>query len=263
MPPSHVSPPPRDPPRLDTLPGSDGAGWALLNIAQAIYTAAWSALWITLALAALVPGGRRAVALAMARRCWGPGLLWAARARLLVSGTEHVDPRGTYVFVANHASMIDVPALFAALPVNVRFILKSELRWVPFIGWYAWATGMVFLPRGNRTRSLLVAIERAARALRGGASVVAFPEGTRTRDGKVQAFKKGAFMSALRAGVPVVPVLLTGTRDVLPRGTFRVRPGTIHVRIGSPIATAGVTPDECDGLVERVRQRLIEMFPAA
>lgn len=236
-----------------------GFSWALLNAVQAVYTSAWSVLWISLALLMLVVTFGRRVPLAMARKCWAPGLLWGAGAKLEAHGAERIDARQSYVFVANHSSIMDIPVLFAALPVNVRFVLKRNLAWVPFIGWYAWAMGMIFVDRHDRPKAIAV-LGRAAGTIRPGASVVAFPEGTRSPGGKVLPFKKGAIMLALGAGVPIVPVALSGTRAVLPPGGFRVRPGTIKVAVGEPIFTAVSGPDQSDVVSETVRLSLKELL---
>jgi 1-acyl-sn-glycerol-3-phosphate acyltransferase len=205
-----------------------------------VYTIAWTAGCITLALfVLLVTGGRRRVPLRMAARLWAPGLMFGAGAKLQVEGLQHVDFSQPYVFVANHQSIIDICALFRALPVPVRFVIKQELAKVPFIGWYARAMGMVFIERGH-AREAATRLHGVVSIVRGGASLCAFPEGTRSRDGTVGPFKGGAFQVALQAGVPVVPIAISGSGAVLPASGFKVRPGTIHVRIGTPIPTAGL-----------------------
>jgi len=208
--------------------------WLPLNVVQAVFTMVWTALWITVALLTSLVGGPRP-ALALARCVWAPGLLAGAGARLVVRGGEHVDLRRAQLFVANHQSWIDIPALFRALPLPLHFLAKRELAAVPFLGWYIRAMGMVFVERHDPRRASAT-VDRAAGLLENGRSVLSFPEGTRSRDGTVGRFKSGGFGAALAAGAPVVPVALVGPRAVLPAGGFRVRPGTIEVRIGEPIA---------------------------
>ncbi len=214
--------------------------WAAANAVQFAFTLAWTAGWIALALAVwALSGGRRRVPLRMASRCWAPGLLWGAGARCEVEGAERVDWSRPYVLVANHESVIDICALFRAVPAPLHFLLKQEMRRVPFVGWYARAMGMVFIPRENR-RAAADSLRRSAALVRDGAILCIFPEGTRSRDGVVAPFRPGAFQTALAAGAEVLPVALAGTGAVLPPdGLFRVRPGTIRVRIGTPIPTAG------------------------
>lgn len=214
------------------------SAWTAFNALQFGFTLLWTAAWISAALLVYALLRDRHWPLRMASRCWAPGLLRGAGARLRVEGLEHVDWSRTHMLVANHQSTIDICALFRAVPVPLRFLLKQEMARVPFVGWYAKAMGMVFIDRGNR-RAATALLRQTAQTLRGGASVCIFPEGTRSRTGIVAPFKGGAFQAAIDAGVDVVPVALQGTGAVLyPEGFFRVRPGTIVVRFGAPLATA-------------------------
>lgn len=189
-------------------------GWRACNILQLVYTIAWTAGCITLALLVLlVTGGNRRIPLRMASRSWAPGLLFSAGATLRVEGLERVDFPRPHVFVANHQSIIDICALIRALPVPVRFVIKQELAKVPFIGWYARAMGMVFIERGH-AREAAERLHAVVSLVRAGESLCAFPEGTRSRDGSVRPFKGGAFQVALQAGVPVVPIAIDGSGAV-------------------------------------------------
>ncbi len=232
--------------------------WFLWNTVQAVFTASWSAFWISSALItrALMLGSTR-IALGMARWGWGPGLLWGAGAKLEVTGTEHIDPTKPYVVVANHTSMIDIAVVYAAIPINMRFVLKRELAKVPFIGWYAWGMGMIFVDRGNTERAVQ-SLKKAAERVRKGANVVAFPEGTRSLDGRIKPFKKGVFVLAQEAGIDIVPVAIEGAERVLPRDGFRVRPGVIKVSIAPPVPATG---DKLE-LIRTVRDRIIDMHLA-
>src|SRR5689334_12185216 len=121
--------------------------WFLFNVVQAVFTGTWTALWITLAGIASIFDGE--LPLVMARRIWGPGLIWAAGGRVVIEGGDSLDPNASYVFLMNHQSMIDIPVAFAVLPKNLRFVAKSVLKYVPFLGFYMWRTGMVFVDRNN------------------------------------------------------------------------------------------------------------------
>jgi 1-acyl-sn-glycerol-3-phosphate acyltransferase len=213
--------------------------WLPWNFVQGFYTVLWTALWIAVALVVAGVAGTRP-ALALARRAWAPGLLVGAGARLVVTGLERLDLSRAHLFVANHQSFIDIPALFRVLPLPIHFLAKRELAAVPFLGWYIGAMGMVFVDRRD-ARQGRDTVSRAAALLAAGKSVVAFPEGTRSRDGRLHAFRPGTFGAAIEAGVDVVPVALVGSGEVLPAGGFRVRPGTIEVRIGAPIPTSGAS----------------------
>ena len=151
--------------------------WALFNTLQLLFTLLWTAGWIGLALLVRVLSGGRHWPLRMASRCWAPGLLHGAGARRQVHGPERIDWSQPHVCVANHQSMIDICALFRALPVPVRFVLKQELAKVPFVGWYARAMGMVFIERGS-ARSSARLLQAAVDLRREGGSVCAFRDGT-------------------------------------------------------------------------------------
>ena len=195
----------------------------------------------------------------MASWYWSPLLLRGAGAKLVVEGAEGVDWSRPLVLASNHASMMDIVALFRAVPTPLRFMLKRELARVPFIGWYAAAMGMVFIDRGN-TRDAKRKLGDAVDKLRNGATLIAFPEGTRSKDGTVGAFKGGAFQVAIEAGVPVVPVAITGAGDVLPPSGFRVRPGTIRVRFGAPIATTALQAQDRNALASGAREAVVGMM---
>jgi 1-acyl-sn-glycerol-3-phosphate acyltransferase len=236
------------------------AAWAVFNALQLVFTVGWTAGCIcTALLVRALGGGRVHLPLRMASRVWAPGLLHGALARWRVEGLENVDWSRPHVFVANHQSIIDVCALFRALPVPLRFVLKQELAAVPFIGWYARAMGMVFIERG-KAHSAARSLQNAAQLLERGANLCAFPEGTRSRGGELRPFKGGAFQAAIAAQVPVVPIAIEGSGTVLPPSGFRVRPGTIRVRIGSPIPTLGMQAHDRQQLARRAHDAVAELM---
>lgn len=232
-------------------------GYLLLNALQAVFLAAWSVLWISVALVASL--ARPEWALVLARRCWGPGLIWASGARVQHEGpVPPLDPTRAYVFVMNHQSMFDIPVAFSFIPLNLRFFAKRSLARVPFLGWYMKRTEMVFVDRFDRQRAH-ESVERAIELVRRGRSLLTYPEGTRSTDGRLRPFKRGPFLIALRAGAPLVPVALHGSSELLPRGGFRLRPGRVALRIGDPIPTAGFAEADLDALVERAHQAVFEL----
>lgn len=235
------------------------AGWFLINAIQAIYVGLWSIFWISLA--GIVSLFSRSAPLAMARHFWGPGLIRGAGVDLRIEGAELLDPKVSYVFVMNHQSMIDIPIAFAALPNNLVFVLKRVLAWVPFLGFYCWRMGMIFVDRKNASQAY-ASLSRGVARLRPGTSLLAYPEGTRATDGKVRPFKKGPFFAAQMARLPVVPVAIEGSWRVLPRSTFAVRPGVVRMRIGRPIPTADLGAEDVLSLMRRARAELIAMHRA-
>lgn len=213
--------------------------WACFNTLQFTFTLLWTAACISAAMAVYGLTGRRDLPLRMAARLWAPGLLGGAGGRLVVEGADQVDWSRPHMLVSNHQSIIDICALFRAVPVPLLFLLSRETMQWPFVGWYARGMDMPFIDRAN-PRAAPAALAAAAQRVRDGAQLCLFPEGTRSRDGAVGPFRPAAFQSAIDAGVDVLPVALEGTGEVLPiNGFFAVRPGTIRVRFGRPIATAG------------------------
>jgi len=182
----------------------------------------------------------------------GVGLaLGLAGIRYRVSGRERI-PDGAVVFCSNHESNVDPPVLFQALHPQLHILYKAELRKVPIMRTVFDVGGYVAVERGDRERSM-ASIGRAAASLRAGNSFLIFPEGTRSRTGDLLPFKKGGFIMAIQAQAPIVPVAVQGGRDAMHKGSAWVRPVHVSVRIGRPIATAGLTLADRDELVARVR----------
>ena len=241
-------------------PASRRALWALWNLLQLAYTLLWTAGCISAALLVRLLRGSADAPLRMASGLWAPGLLRGAGARLHVHGAEAIDWSRPCVIVANHQSMIDICALFRAVPVPLRFVIKSELGRVPFLGAYTRAMGMVFVQRARRGAGEAM-LRDSVPLLQAGACLCVFPEGTRSLDGRVAPFRSGAFRAAIAAGVPVVPVAIHGAGAVLPpRGLFRVRPGAIELRFGAPLRVADADPK---ALAEAARSAIATMLEAA
>lgn len=236
--------------------------WTVWNLLQLLFTLAWTGGLIALALLVQALRGDPRRPLRMASRLWAPGLLGGAGVRFEVEGVERVDWTRPAMLVANHESMIDICAMFRAVPVPLRFLLKKEMTRVPMVGRYARRTGMLFVDRGDRRAGIRM-IHDATAMLRDGRTLCIFPEGTRSRDGRVGEFKGGAFQAAIAAGVPVVPVAIHGAGAVLPvAGLFRVRPGRIVVRFGAPLATAGADRNSLAATAQRDVERMLEEIGA-
>jgi 1-acyl-sn-glycerol-3-phosphate acyltransferase len=180
----------------------------------------------------------------------------AAGARVHVSGLENLTPGRTYLFIANHQSTLDPPLLFAYLGWNVGALAKKELSRVPILGQGMSLGHVIPIDRANRERAIASA-NLGARALRAGHSLMAFPEGTRTVDGRVREFKKGVFLMALDAGVEIVPVVVNDTRLVMRKGVRASIPGDVWVEVLSPVATAAYTRENVEELITRVRELIV------
>lgn len=237
--------------------------WSLWNALQLVFMLLWTGVGIVIVLAIGALARSPRIPLRAASRVWAPGLLFGAGARFSVEGADAVDWSRPYMIVANHQSVIDICALFRAVPVPLRFVLKQEMTRVPLVGRYARITGMLFIDRDSR-RAGPKMLRDAAALLRTGATLCIFPEGTRSRDGRVGAFKVGAFQAADDAGVDVLPVAISGAGAVLPtEGLFRVRPGRITVRIGAPLSTAGKDRQALAGEAHAAVVAMLERAPSA
>jgi 1-acyl-sn-glycerol-3-phosphate acyltransferase len=173
--------------------------------------------------------------------------------RLRITGLENLDPKRQYVFIANHQSNIDIPVLVQALPeFQLRWLAKKELLRVPFLGWAMWATKHVTVDRSDPQDALL-SLARAKERLGAGISLVIYPEGTRSRDGRLQRFKKGGFLLAVQTNTPIVPITVNGSATLLPAGSWRLRPGAIAITIDKPVSVEGFRPGNLRLLVNQVR----------
>jgi len=190
----------------------------------------------------------------LARRVWAPSALWLAGVRVEVAAPEGL-PVGPAIYVSNHESALDIWVLFRVIPRNLRFIAKKELFRIPVFGWYLALARFVPVDRRNHAKAV-VALRKAGEIVRGGTSLIVFPEGTRSPDARVQPFKKGPFVVAMEAGVPVVPVAIAGAAELNPKGRLSVRPGTIRVGLGAPVSPRDF-PDKAS-LLREVRRRIIE-----
>jgi len=192
---------------------------------------------------------------------WSRCLCWANFTPVFVHGRDHIRPGQSYVIMANHSSHFDVLAFYGHWIRQFRWVIKQELRKVPGLGWGCATIGHIFVDRSNRAAAI-ASLEAARPQLQGGVSVLFFPEGTRSPDGDLLPFKKGGFMMAMQLGLPILPVTITGTREVLPARTIALLPGAVHIQIGDPIDTTSYGEDERDRLMEDVREAIARHLPA-
>jgi 1-acyl-sn-glycerol-3-phosphate acyltransferase len=209
-------------------------GAMLLSILKIFLAILISVTWSVLVLVTIPfnKGGRAYHALT---KIFARILLGVCGIKIRTTGTEHITQGQSYIYVSNHASAFDIPAVMAGIPNQIRIVYKKELEKVPFFGW-ALKFGKTYIPidraKGtNAARSL----EEAAMKFKSGASVLLYGEGTRTKDGKLQPFKRGAFNLAVKAGIPVIPLTINGSYKILPKKKFRIVPGEISLTIEKPI----------------------------
>ena len=196
-----------------------------------------------------LPGGGLPCVCERLTKFWSRAVLSLAGVRVRVTGGDRVDWSQPVVVVANHQSWFDVFAMAAWLPGKGRFVAKQELGRIPIFG-RAWkACGHISLDRSDRSRAIASLRSVAQRVREEKLAVILFPEGTRSPDGRMQPFKKGAFVLALDTGVPVVPIGISGSRAVMPKGSFRIRSGEIELRIGDPLSVEGLDVEARDALL--------------
>lgn len=189
---------------------------------------------------------------------WSWLILKIGGVRLKVSGIENIDPDHQYLFIVNHQSNIDIPVLVQALgQFQLRWIAKKELLWVPIFGWAMWATKHIIVDRSD-SLDALKSLDVAKRRIAAGLSVVIFPEGTRSADGKLLPFKRGGFLLALKTKTPIVPITINGTRKILPKGDWRIRDGEISIAIGAPLSSESYRPGGSRALSAQVQELIVQ-----
>ncbi len=192
----------------------------------------------------------------VSRKMWGPGLLKLAGAKLQSYRTETVNSSTRCIFYANHSSHYDIPSICASLPVPVYYIAKRELLKIPVFGWGMYAIGMVFVDRSNPERARL-SMQKAAKAIEKGKHIITFPEGTRSKNGELQSFKKGTFHLAKSGPISLIPVAVRGTEKILPPGGKLSR-GHVHVMVGEPITTTEIENLSVSQISQLAHMRLQE-----
>jgi 1-acyl-sn-glycerol-3-phosphate acyltransferase len=193
---------------------------------------------------------------------WSRMIARTVGARVSLRGAEHLRSGESYVFLSTHQSYMDIPIMLGYLPCQLRIAAKREVFQIPFLGWHMRRGGHISINRGS-TAEAVESLQRAAREVRPGVSVFLYPEGTRSRDGAIQSFKKGGFKFALQANLPIVPVTIVGTRALLPRDSIIFRPGPVELHLDAPISTAGLTDADLPALMQQVRDAMTAHLSSA
>lgn len=181
---------------------------------------------------------------------WGRLHLWVSGAKVEMKGLEHIDLSRTYIMMANHQSYHDI-FVVSTIPVYAHWMAKQELFRVPVFGWILGWIGAMRIDRSSKVKTL-ASVRSAVEQIREGRTVLIFPEGTRSPNGELLPFSKGAFSLAILSQVPILPITIEGTRSIMPKGSYLIRPGTIKVTIDPPIETASLGAKDKDHLQEKV-----------
>lgn len=211
--------------------------------------------------ASFFDGGRTMLRLG---RVWVDWIVRSFGVEIEAQGVENVPTHAPVILMSNHQSLFDIAAIVLSLPrsVNWRFVAKRELTRVPIFGQVLVASGHVIIDRGDRAKAV-ESLHRAAERIRAGTTVIVFPEGTRSPDGHLRWFKSGPFHLALEAQVPIVPVTVSGSQRVTPKGELQIHPGMVKIVYGKPIATRGLSIDQRKQLAERVREAIAQGYDVA
>lgn len=188
-------------------------------------------------------------------KIWAWLIMITNRVKLRVEGLENIVKHRSYVFISNHASALDLFAIVRALPYTMRFVAKKPLSKIPVLGWAARLTKVIFIDRGDRYKAIET-INKAISDLKDGISAYFFAEGTRSPDGKLLPFKIGGIIFALKAKLPIVPVTVVGSHNLLPKKSLRIRHGVLKIVVGKPIDTTQYTEKDKDNLLRKVRDTI-------
>jgi len=192
-------------------------------------------------------------------RYWAKSILWIVNIPYTMIGLDKLDPNQQYVFASNHESAFDIPLTLAGIPWHVVPVAKKELKKIPFLSWAMLAAGHIFIDRSNHKKALQSMGKIKNSLKKNPRSILIFPEGTRSLDGKMKPFKKGGIILAIDTGLPIVPIACCGTFDVLIKGSKNFNPNPIELRFGDPIDTSSEDLDNRNEITERVKQAVINL----
>jgi 1-acyl-sn-glycerol-3-phosphate acyltransferase len=190
---------------------------------------------------------------------WARGILRVCGIKVRVKGQENINPQVPQIYMTNHQSYFDIFALLAYVPVDFKFIVKQELMRIPIFGFSMRRAGYIGIEREDPRKSIR-SINEAVEKIRNGASVVIFPEGTRSVDGRVQLFKRGGFSLALKSGCDIVPVTISNSYRIVPKGSLKINKGSFDIHIGRPISVKGYNRKNVSQLMDRVRDSILSQM---
>ena len=191
-------------------------------------------------------------------KMWAPLTMWLLGIKVKVIGLENIDKEKHGIFVSNHGSYLDIPVSVMSIPLNLNFFVKEELRHVPVVGWYISATKQIFVDRKNRTRAMK-SMQEAARRINAGKNVLSYAEGSRSKDGAIQTFRRGAFIIAKEGDVRITPFAIQGAHECLPPKSFFTKRGTITLVIGEAFRPSDFPDKSVEKLAEFTRQKVIAL----
>ncbi len=186
---------------------------------------------------------------------WARVILWVCGVKVRTSGLENVEPEVPRIYMTNHQSFFDIFGLLANIPVDFKFIMKQELMKIPLLGPAMRRVGYIGIERED-PRQAVKSMRQAAQRIRGGVSVVMFPEGTRSLDGRLLPFKRGGFNLALKSGCDIVPVAISGSNRIVPKGSLKINKGSFDIHIGHPISIKDYDRKNIEQLMDRVRESM-------
>ena len=224
--------------------------WIIFN------AAIWTSFFGLLGIFASIFESNKGKTLGHCARLWGKFILFFTGVGFSVRGLDNLDPKGPYIFACNHASGYDVPLAFAGLPYWLISIAKIELKSVFILGWVMETAGHIFVDR-KRSENAIASLEKSKESLiKNPRSILLFPEGTRTMDGELGFFKRGGLMLSLDTGIPIVPVGLVGTFEMLKKGTWSFKNQPLEIRIGNPIHPKTFSNDSKNSLAKYVKSQV-------
>lgn len=233
--------------------------WFILNIIQFILILFWSIFLILMVFITLLFKQRNA-AFFIVEKLWSSVLLFIAGAKISSIDKKKVTHlKESVIFASNHQSNFDIASIINQTPKHLHFIAKEEIKKVPFLGQYTAAMGMIFIDRKNKMKAK-DSLQRAGELIKNGRNVVVFPEGTRSKDGNILQFKRGAFILAKESMVNIVPVAIKGTREINPPGKFKLRPGVITIKYGDLILAKDFKDKKVEDFAAHVKTEIEKLY---